>query len=90
MSKLMAGDDSAFEWATQFDQWVKGRLDQRDFKSLLAYQQTGRSGALAVPSLDHYLPLLYSAGLAHPTEAITHTFEDVTFGGISMRTFQVG
>ncbi|WP_375435017.1 hypothetical protein [uncultured Hymenobacter sp.] len=67
-----------------------GRLDQRDFKGLLAYQQTGRTGALAVPSLDQYLSLLYSVGLACPTEAITHTFEDVTFGGISMRTFQVG
>lgn len=90
MPKLMAGDDSAFEWATQFDHWVKGRLDQRDFKGLLGYQQTGRSGALAVPTLDHYLPLLYSAGLARPSEALTHTFEGVTFGGISMRTFQVG
>ncbi|MGI4734190.1 MAG: hypothetical protein ACRYG7_03335 [Janthinobacterium lividum] len=54
---------------------------------MLVYQQTGRSGALALSSLDHYLPLLYSAGLARPAEAITHTFEDVTFGGISMRTF---
>ncbi|MGI4866974.1 MAG: 4,5-DOPA dioxygenase extradiol [Janthinobacterium lividum] len=90
MPKLMVGDDSAFDWATQFDHWVKSKLDQRDFKGLLAYQQTGPSGRLAVPTLDHYLPLLYSAGLARPTEAITHTFEDVTFGGISMRTFQVG
>ena len=90
MPKLMAGDASAYDWATEFDLWVKHKLDQRDLAGLVDYQQAGRAGTLAVPSLDHYLPLLYSAGLARPNEAITHTHEDVTYGGISMRTFQVG
>ena len=90
MPKLMAGDATPYEWATQFDDWVKAKLDQRDLAGLINYQQAGPSGALAVPSLDHYLPLLYTAGLARPAETITHTFEEVTFGGLSMRTFQVG
>ncbi|MGI4871561.1 MAG: 4,5-DOPA dioxygenase extradiol [Janthinobacterium lividum] len=88
--KLRAGDTSPFEWATEFDEWVKRKLDQRDFQSLVAYQQAGVSGLLAVPTPDHYLPLLYSAGLAQPDEAISYAHEEVSFGGLSMRTFQVG
>ncbi|MGI4733688.1 MAG: 4,5-DOPA dioxygenase extradiol [Janthinobacterium lividum] len=90
LTKLRTGDASPFAWATEFDGWVKTKLDQRDFRGLVAYEQAGTSGTLAVPTLDHYLPLLYSAGLAQPEEAITHTFEEVSFGGLSMRTFQVG
>lgn len=90
LPKLRTGDASPFAWATEFDGWVKTKLDQRDFRGLVAYEQAGPSGTLAVPTLDHYLPLLYSAGLAQPEEAITHTFEEVSFGGLSMRTFQVG
>jgi 4,5-DOPA dioxygenase extradiol len=88
--KLRAGDTSPFAWATEFDEWVKQQLDQRDFQRLVAYQQAGNSGALAVPTPDHYLPLLYSAGLAQPDEPVSYAHEEVSFGGLSMRTFQIG
>lgn len=88
--KLRAGDASPFAWATEFDEWVKHKLDQRDFRGLVAYQRAGASGLLAVPTPDHYLPLLYSAGLALPEEEITYPHEEVSFGGLSMRTVQVG
>jgi 4,5-DOPA dioxygenase extradiol len=88
--KLRAGDTSPFVWATEFDEWVKDKLDQRDFQALVAYERAGTSGLLAVPTLDHYLPLLYVAGLAQPGEEIAYPHEEVSFGGLSMRTVQVG
>jgi 4,5-DOPA dioxygenase extradiol len=88
--KLRVGDNSPFAWATEFDEWVKRKLDQRAFQDLVAYQQAGISGQLAVPTPDHYLPLLYCVGLALPDEAVSYAHEEVAFGGLSMRTFQVG
>lgn len=88
--RLLAGDTTPFDWATEFDGWVKAKLDQRDFRSLVNYPQAGRSGQLAVPTPDHYVPLLYSAGLAYADEALTYPHEEVTFGAISMRTVQIG
>lgn len=90
MPRLMAGDPTPYAWALEFDQWVKNKLDQRDLAGLVKFEQAGASGRLSVPSLEHYLPLLYTVGLARPAETIAHTFEEVTFGGVSMRTFQVG
>jgi 4,5-DOPA dioxygenase extradiol len=88
--KLRAGDARSFAWATEFDEWVKAKLDQRDYQGLVTYERAGASGRLAVPTPDHYLPLLYSAGLARPDEAVSYAHEEVAFGGLSMRTFQVG
>ncbi|WP_167851966.1 dioxygenase family protein [Hymenobacter elongatus] len=90
MPKLMMGDATPYDWATEFDEWVKAKIDQRDFASLVKYQQAGPSGPLSVPTTDHYLPVLYSLGLAEEDEPITHTFEEVSYGGLSMRTFMVG
>lgn len=43
-----------------------------------------------MPTPGHYLPLLYSAGLAQPDEPVRYAPEEVSFGGLSMRTFQIG
>ncbi|UOQ71357.1 4,5-DOPA-extradiol-dioxygenase [Hymenobacter cellulosilyticus] len=91
MPKLMMGDATPYDWATEFDEWVKAKIDQRDFASLVNYQKlAGGSGQLSVPTTDHYLPVLYSLGLADPDENIAHTFEEVSYGGLSMRTFMAG
>ena len=34
--------------------------------------------------------IFYGAGLAQPDEAVRYAHEEVSFGGLSMRTFQVG
>ncbi|GAB3835634.1 4,5-DOPA-extradiol-dioxygenase [Hymenobacter jeollabukensis] len=90
MQKLMANDASPYDWAVEFDEWVKKRIDQRDFTALFDVQKAGASGPLAVPTPDHYWPLLYSLALADKDEPITHAFEEVSYGGLSMRTVAIG
>ncbi|WP_162910506.1 4,5-DOPA-extradiol-dioxygenase [Hymenobacter oligotrophus] len=90
MPKLIAGDAQPYAWATEFDEWVEQRIERREFSQLLDVQQAGASGALAVPTPDHYWPLLYTLALAGPNEPIRHLFEEVSYGGISMRTLAVG
>ena len=90
MSKLQNQDTSPFDWAVEFDNWVHEKIKNRDFQSLTDYEKAGTAGKLSVPTVDHYVPLLYTLGLADEKEDIRQTYEEVTFGGISMRTFQVG
>ncbi|KUG08653.1 hypothetical protein ASU33_10935 [Solirubrum puertoriconensis] len=54
MPKLIAGDAQPFAWATEFDKCVKQRTDRREFSTLLDVQKAGASGALSVPTPDHY------------------------------------
>ncbi len=90
MGNFQRNDPKPFDWAIQFDEWVKEKLVAGDFKSLLQYETLGEAGRLSVPTPDHYIPLLYTLGLASEKEEIRQTYEEVTFGGISMRTFQAG
>ncbi|RYU78155.1 4,5-DOPA-extradiol-dioxygenase [Hymenobacter persicinus] len=90
MPRFMHDDPTPYDWAVEFDSWAKTKIDQRDLAALAHYQAAGASGPLAVPTPDHYIPMLYSLALAEPTDAIRHAFEEVSFGGMSMRSFVVG
>jgi len=78
-----------YSWAIEFDEWVKARINERDFGSLFYYRNLGKLARRAVPTEDHYIPMLYSIALADKHEEIHYTYEEV-FSAVSMRCFTVG
>jgi 4,5-DOPA dioxygenase extradiol len=82
-------DNSPYDWAIEFDAWVKDRIDQRDFASLIHYEKMGTAAHLSVPTVDHYAPLIYALALAEESEEIIFTYEEV-FTSMSMRCLQIG
>jgi 4,5-DOPA dioxygenase extradiol len=80
----------AFEWAIEFDSFVKTSIDNRRFTDLADFQSLSKVHSLAHPSYDHYLPLLYSTALIAEEEPIKYTYEGIEMGSISMRCFQAG
>jgi len=83
------GEEFVYDWVVEFDQWVKEKIESRDFKSLINYESAGTIAKLAVPTIDHYVPMLYSLALAGKNENILFTHEEVTFGAMSMRCFKI-
>lgn len=79
-----------FDWAVDFDAAIKNKINNRQFADLADYQKLSKYGSLAHPTHDHYLPLLYTAGLIDKNEEIKYTYEGVEMGSISMRSFQAG
>jgi 4,5-DOPA dioxygenase extradiol len=57
---------------------------------LVAFESLGRSAPLAVPTLDHYLPMIYALALQEEGEPLTFAHEGMQNASISMRCFQVG
>jgi 4,5-DOPA dioxygenase extradiol len=78
------------DWAVEFDERVKERLDGRDFRSLADYRSFGDIFRLAHPTDEHYLPMLYALGLAGAKEGLEFLFEGFQFGSASMRSFRIG
>jgi 4,5-DOPA dioxygenase extradiol len=76
IKKMTIGATELYGWDQDFDLWVKTQLEQRNFDNLINYHQQKYSN-LAVPTPDHYFPMLYSLGLMDKDENITHTFEDL-------------
>jgi 4,5-DOPA dioxygenase extradiol len=79
-----------FEWSVEFDEQVKSNLVSRNHQELLRLETMGRSAELAVPTLDHYLPMIYVIALREQNEEIAFTYEGFQHGSISMRCFQIG
>jgi 4,5-DOPA dioxygenase extradiol len=90
MGNLHNDSNKPFDWAIEFDEWIKNRLNDRDFQAVVNYEKQGTAAKLSVPTVDHYVPMLYSIGLAGVNEELHHFYEEIAFGGISMRCFQVG
>jgi 4,5-DOPA dioxygenase extradiol len=88
--KLQNGDSTPFDWAITFDKWVADKITNGDHTALAKYEQLGEAARMSVPTPDHYIPMLYTLGLSDGKEAVTQVYEEVSYGGISMRTFQVG
>lgn len=82
-------DAPAVDWAIAFDEAVKKNIESNDAAKLIAYQDLNAS-TIAVPSHDHYLPLLYTMGLRDKSDELSWTFEGFQYGTISMRGFKVG
>ncbi len=88
--KFSINDSKPYDWAVEFDEWIKTRINDRNFADIISFEKAGKSGPLSVPTPDHYIPLLYSLALTEPNEKIEHTYEEVSFGGMSMRTLKIG
>jgi aromatic ring-opening dioxygenase catalytic subunit (LigB family) len=81
--------DAGFDWAQRFDEDAKERMltDPTDVGRLDGH----RDFDLAVPTPDHFLPLLYVAGMAGATGTPAEVLVDgYAYGSLSMTAFALG
>lgn len=79
-----------FDWALRFEIVAKQLLQDGEFEPLVNFETLGPDALLAIPTLDHYLPLLYVLGARRQNEAITFPVQGFDGGSISMLTVQLG
>jgi 4,5-DOPA dioxygenase extradiol len=79
-----------FDWALRFEAHVRDALERRADAQLIDYGAAGRDARLAVPTPEHYLPLLYVLGASHPGEKPSFPVTGVTGGSISMLAVSFG
>jgi 4,5-DOPA dioxygenase extradiol len=87
---LFEFSDKAFDWAIEFDEKIKSYIEKSDYQSVVDYQKMGKIAQLAVPTNEHYLPLLYSLALHDKSEAVGFFNAKTTAGSISMRSLKIG
>jgi 4,5-DOPA dioxygenase extradiol len=68
------------DWAIEASALLKKLIDENRHEELTHYQSLGDAVQLAVPTPEHYLPMLYAIALRQEGEAITY-FNDVPVGG---------
>lgn len=76
----------AYDWAIEFDETIKKLIDERNHSAIINYDKLGKIAQLAVPTNDHYMPLLYSLALQEQNENIAYFNEKCEMGSMSMRS----
>lgn len=87
---LMQWNNGAFDWALEFDQWSKERLLAGDHDALVNYAAQGKIAQLAIPTNEHYLPLLYAMALQDQRDELRFFNEKTVLGSVSMRSVLLG
>jgi 4,5-DOPA dioxygenase extradiol len=72
--------DYGFDWAMEASEMMKKYMLSGDFAQLINFRSQGSAFDLAIPTPEHYLPLLYSLSLKEKDENI-HLFNDKAVGG---------
>ncbi len=80
----------AYDWAAEFDETLRRLIAAGDHRAVVEYERLGRAASLAIPTNEHYLPLLYVLGLQEEGEGVEFFAEGMTFGSLSMRSIRVG
>jgi 4,5-DOPA dioxygenase extradiol len=85
---VVLSDDNAPtpDWARVFDAWVRDRLDELDLEALADYSGRAPHAALAVPTPEHFEPLLVAVGAAEPGDRVVTLFEGFEHGSLSLRS----
>jgi 4,5-DOPA dioxygenase extradiol len=81
--------DSGYDWAQRFDEEAKARM--LDDPVAVTRLDGHRDFPNAVPTPDHFLPLLYLAGLAGASgEGAGVLVDGYTYGSLSMTAYTIG
>ena len=80
----------AYDWAIEFDEKIKTFIDERNHSSIINYNKMGNIAKLAVPTNDHYLPLLYTLALQKKNETVSYFNAKCEMGSMSMRSVRIG
>lgn len=82
--------DRGFDWAEDFNRKARDLILAKEFEALIDYEGLDRSAALAVPTPDHYWPLLYALGAAEPSETVFVFNDRCVLGSVSMISLLFG
>jgi 4,5-DOPA dioxygenase extradiol len=74
-------------YAREFAEWVKQKLEQRDFDSLVDYRSRSPHGARAHPTDEHFLPLFFALGAAAEIASAERVYDAIDSGVLAMDAY---
>lgn len=86
--KLLDWNSAAppYEWATRFNEFIRQSIARNEQDKLINYTAAGQDAQLAVPSPDHYWPLLYVMGARGDDDKVTFGLNHIEYRSLSMMT----
>ena len=83
-------DAPAYDWAVRFNDAVRDHVLRREHQPLVDYEKMGNDARMAIPTPEHYLPLLYVLGLHDENEPVAVAVDGIQNASISMLSVVIG
>ena len=78
-----------FDWAKEINEIFKSKIEHADHQSLIQYENFGAAAKLAVPTPDHFYPLIYSLALQDKNDTIEFFNDKYVGGSLSMTSLKI-
>lgn len=78
-----------YEWANELNDTFLKIIEQKDHTKLFNIQNLGEAGKLAIPTPDHYYPLMYTLGLQNNKDEVEIFNNHLVGGSISMTSLRI-
>jgi 4,5-DOPA dioxygenase extradiol len=82
-------DNYGYDWAMEAREIINNLITKGDFKSLIEYKNLSKAVQLAIPTPEHYLPLIYAIGLQQKNEESTFFNDKLVAGSLSMTSIKI-
>jgi 4,5-DOPA dioxygenase extradiol len=79
-----------FDWAVEMNEVFKNKILNGDHKPLINYEALNKGARLAIPTPDHYYPLMYTLGLQGKGEEVSIFNDKLMAGSLSMTSVRIG
>lgn len=84
------GPEYGYDWALNLNEKFKQLITNGDYQPLINYESLGKEARLAIPTPEHYLPLIYAIALKEKNDT-TLFFNDKAVGGsLTMTSVKFG
>lgn len=82
-------DAYGYDWAIEANEKLKKYILTDDHQPLINFKSQGKAFDLAIPSPEHYLPLIYSLALKEKNEKITIFNDKPVAGSLTMTSLKI-
>ena len=81
---------AGWDWAIEAREKTNSWLLDENFQPIIDYYKQGTAIQYAVPTPDHYLPLIYTLGLKEKHESLVLFNDELIGGSLSMTSVRIG
>ena len=79
-----------FDWAVHANEKIKQLILNNNHKELINYSLLGREVQMAVPTPEHFLPLLYALALRGSNDQVSFFNDKAVMGSLTMTSLKIG
>ena len=93
--RMMAWDkinepEFGYDWVLELNEKFKKHLVEENYDPLINYQLLGREAGLAIPTPEHYMPLLYTLGIRGAKDEVSFFNDKAVAGSLTMTSVKIG